>query len=58
MPSLAGATEWFGSTQAGAEEWRRATDFGPFLVHQLWICKENLALSELGVTDASTKGCG
>ena len=43
MPSLAGATEWFGSTQAGAEE---SAQGNPTLVH-FWsiscgICKENL----------------
>lgn len=44
MPSLAGATEWFGGTQAHAEALAKAQ---PTLVH-FWsvscgICKENLA---------------
>ena len=43
MPSLDGATEWFGGTQAHAEQLARE---GPTLVH-FWsvscgICKENL----------------
>ena len=43
IPSLAGATEWFGGTEADAE---RLTHDGPTLVH-FWsvscgICKENL----------------
>jgi thiol-disulfide isomerase/thioredoxin len=43
IPSLAGATEWFGSTQAAAEE---STQGKPTLVH-FWsvscgICKANL----------------
>jgi hypothetical protein len=44
MPSLAGATEWFGGTQAAAEELAAGH---PTLVH-FWsvscgICKENLS---------------
>ena len=44
MPSLEGATEWFGGTQDDAEQMARAG--GPTLVH-FWsvscgICKENL----------------
>ena len=49
MPPLGGATEWFGSTQAGAEEIGAGqSDSGAFLVRQLWDLQGELAaLSKL-----------